>query len=170
MFLKMWRSPNTQTGQLLCVLLSWCQYCVGTGTPILQKVSAHLPHSESKWIYLLCQYLSSLQAHIELHDASIPPLRCHHDAFLMDMVCNSICFPPVGISKTNYCCMFLNVLLLSDIVMPCGTCINPAAYDGQGALYWINTNNQVHCPSSKSWETFMESVEAVLKYAMQSQT
>ena len=37
-FIKLWRSPTTQAGQLLRVVISWTQYCTGTSTPILQDV------------------------------------------------------------------------------------------------------------------------------------
>ena len=67
-------------------------------------------------------------------------------------------FSPAGIQKINYCCMYLNVLLLSDIVMPCGTHLDPAAYDGKPTLYWIDTNNQVHQarPGKLSWKLWKQ--------------
>ena len=142
-FLKLWRSPKTPPGKLLRILLSWCQFCVGISTPVLQNVTTPLPHFESQWILSLRDYLKAVNGYIEIADTIIPPLRRTHDAFIMDLV--FISHPkPAHIRKINYCRMYLNVVLLSDIVLPCGTRIDPAAYEGRQDLYYTSPNNQVH--------------------------
>ena len=74
-FLKMWRTPTTQAGKLLCILMTWCQFCVGTGTSVLHNVHSPWPHFESHWIASIRQYLKSVNGHVEFHSASIHPLR-----------------------------------------------------------------------------------------------
>ena len=46
-FIKFWRSPTTQPGCLLRILMDWCQYCVGTQTAVLQDVHSTWQHFES---------------------------------------------------------------------------------------------------------------------------
>ena len=152
--LKMWRSPGTQTGKLHRILLSWWQYCVCTQSPILQDVHTKWPRFESKWISSIHQYLQSVDGYVELLQPGIAPLRRIQDAFIMDTALAGGHLKPASIRKINYCRMYLNVLLLSDIVMPCGTRIDPADYDGTKALYSINNHNQVHQPSpgKKAWQ------------------
>ena len=57
LFMKLWRSPTTQAGKLLRVVVSWAQYCVGTSHPVLQDVTTKWPHFESKWLNSLRSYL-----------------------------------------------------------------------------------------------------------------
>jgi hypothetical protein len=45
----------------------------------------------------------------------IQPLQRMRDLFLMDTSCNSGLFTPAELKRLNYCCLYLNVLTLSDV-------------------------------------------------------
>ena len=109
-FLKLWRSPESQAGKLLRVAYSWAQYSVGTGTPIMQDTTAKWPHFESKWLQLLRQYLRDIGGTIRVLDIFIPKLQRRHDLFLMDEVLSSKKFGSAAIKRINYCRLYLNVV------------------------------------------------------------
>ena len=48
-FLQHWRK-NTVVGQLLRVLVNWCNYSVGMSTSVLSNVHTPLPHLGSMWV------------------------------------------------------------------------------------------------------------------------
>ena len=83
----------------------------------------------------------------------------------MDVVLTCGHFKPAAIRKINYCRMYLNVLLLSDIVMPCGTRLDPAAYEGTRALYFTTPNHYVHQtkPGKKSWKCWRKLLNSLCK-------
>ena len=164
-FIKFWRSPSTQAGKLLRILLSWCQYCVGTKAAVLQDVHSIWPHFESRWISSLRQYLSTTSGQLELNNSDTAMHRRFHDAHIMDVALTCGRFKAATIRRINYCRMYLNVLVLSDIVMPCGTRFDPAAYEGTKALYFTNPNHQVHQekPGWKSWKTWRKLLNILCK-------
>ena len=133
--------------------MAWCQYCVGTKAGVLQDVHSIWPHFESKWISSLRQYLSMVSGQLELNSC-LPSHRRQNDAHIMDVALTSGRFKAAAIQRLNYCRLYLNVLLLSDIIMPCGTQLDPAAYEGNKALYFTNPHHRVSQakPGQKSWK------------------
>lgn len=128
-FLKFWRSPGTETGKLLRITVSWAQYCSGISHSLLEHPEVKLPYLESRWLQSLRQYLADVQGTIQLYDAPVAQRQREGDLFLMDVaIANG--FKPAELRRVNYCRMYLNVLLLSDIVTPCGKFIDPAMYVG----------------------------------------
>ena len=51
----------------------------------------------------------------------------------MDIAILDGCFKATALKRVNYCQMYLNVTLLSDVTNPEGTCINDAMYRGHYA-------------------------------------
>ena len=147
-FLKVWRSPHTQLGQLLRVAMAWCHFSAGTGTSLLLNVQTKLPHLESKWISSLQQFLHQVNGHITLDNTYMQPKQRVHDRYIMDLAlyCGSK-FKPADIKRINYCRLHLNILLLSNITMPCGSRLDPAAYKGdKNSLFSSTTNHNIHQP------------------------
>ena len=72
----------------------------------------------------------------------------------MDTAINSRKFGPAALHRINYCRMYLNVLLLSDITSPNGKHIDNAAYTGdRDAMPPLETLHSVHQtkPNDKAW-------------------
>ena len=150
LFMKIWRSPNT----LLRIVLSWAQYCVGTSTPVLQDVTAKWPHFESKWLNSLQTYLRDIGGQLRLHTHGVNKLQRLNDSFIMDVAITSRKFGPAALRCINYCQMYLNVLLVSDIASPNGRKIDQAAYAGdKQALQSYDSGDSVHQtkPNCKAW-------------------
>ena len=63
----------------------------------------------------------------------------------------------MAIKRLNYCRMYLNVLLLSDIATPCGKEIDPTMYDGvpDNMSSWSEQHsvNQPR-PNEKAWKVW----------------
>jgi hypothetical protein len=78
----------------------------------------------------LHEYLASVDGIIKLDQPPLVPLQRVHDSYIMDMVLASGRFKRAALKRVNYCHLYLNVLLLSDIVTPCGRYIDPDAATG----------------------------------------
>ena len=120
LFLKLWRSPATQAGELLRITVSWAQFCVGTSTPILQDVGSKWPHFKAKWLKALRNYLRDIGGKICFSENYVPTTQRNKDKFLMDLVLSSKKFGPAAMKHINYCRLYLNVILVSDITSPNG--------------------------------------------------
>jgi hypothetical protein len=140
-FIKHWRS-STQPGQLLRIAVSWTQYVAGTGVSFLTDISSPLPHLESKWLASLRTFLSTISGSIEVDDNIVQPLQRLHDCYLMDTVVSASHFSPKQIRLIHYCCLYLQVLTLSDITLANGISLDPAIYNGTRSL--LSPETQLH--------------------------
>ena len=131
LFMKFWRSPDSIPGKLLRITMAWNQFCAGIGAPILVDTATILPHLEAKWTVSLRTFLKDVSSTIQLDDPFIAPLQRKHDAFIMDIAIHSGKFTAAELRRLNYCCMHLNVLLLSDIATANGKEIDATMYNGQ---------------------------------------
>ena len=151
LFMKFWRSRTTTTGKLLRVAVAWAQFCAGIRSPILEDTSTQLPHLEAEWLSSLRQFLQDVQGQLELDTPFVTPLQRQGDAFLMDLAIQSGKFKPTQLRQLNYCRLYLNVLLVSDISNANGTNLNPETY--RGSPPDVTTKHKVNQkrPNSKSW-------------------
>jgi hypothetical protein len=85
LFIKFWRSKETETGIFLRITMTWAQYTVGTSVPIFSETKTKLVQLEAKWLASLRQYLHDVEGTIELDDDWVAPLQREHDAFIMDI-------------------------------------------------------------------------------------
>ena len=155
LFLTSWRTPNSHTGKLLRITVSWAQYCSGTGTSIFIDTATKLPHLESHWLKSMRQYLNAIQGRLEIGSEFVPKLQREHDSFIMDAVLLAgEMFKPAEIRMVNYCRMYLRVSTVADISNAAGTHIDLGMY--KGAESAINTNSKwyhVHQkrPNARAW-------------------
>jgi hypothetical protein len=84
LFIKFWRSPESQPGILLRITMTWAQYTVGSCVPILSETKTVLEHLEAEWLVSLRQFLQDVDGTIELDDDCVAPLQREH-AFIMDI-------------------------------------------------------------------------------------
>jgi len=139
--------------------MSWIQFQVGTGTPILQDTSSELPHLESKWISSLRLALHEFNASIELDDPQIPPLQRDKDSYLMDHVIASGKFTPSDIKRINYCRLYLQAITISDISNIQGTQNDQAFLIGDSLPTSSSSNRQPvkqDKPDPTSWTKWKE--------------
>ena len=129
-FMKLWRSPNFQAEKLQQVTVSWAQHRVVTSMAILQDVTSKWPHFRAKWPKSLQQYLYNIGGQIQLKNPFKPQLLHQNDMFLMDVALLSNKYKPASLKQINYCHLYLNVTLLSDITCPNGSHLDKAPYDG----------------------------------------
>ena len=150
--MKFWRSRTTTAGKLLRIAIAWAQFCAGIRSPILEDTSTKLPHLEAEWILSLRQFLQDVQGQLELDTPFVTQLQRQGDAFLMDVAIQSGKFKPIQLRRLNYCRLYLNVLLVSDVCNANGTELDPEAYHGSQPA--VTTKHKVNqsCPNSKSWK------------------
>ena len=79
LFLRHWRRPQSTTGKLLRVTLSWFQQQAGVLFPILEDVHTRLPQLESKWVASLREFLASIDSSVHVDNPTIKPLQRAHD-------------------------------------------------------------------------------------------
>ena len=101
--MKLWRSPCTQAGKPLQVVVSWAHYCVGTSAPVLQDVKTKWPHFESKWLNSLQNYLRDIGGHIQLSHPGVSKLQRNNDIFIMEVAINSKLFGHAALRRIKYC-------------------------------------------------------------------
>lgn len=123
-FIKYWRGSN-EIGTLLRIMTKWVHHSLGISKFFLEEVSVDLPHLEADWAKSLRQFLSSYTMTIKLqnNESVIPPLARVNDLFIMDHVLDSGNFSRKQIKMINYCRLYLNATLLSDITDLSGTTI-----------------------------------------------
>lgn len=154
-FIKYWRTPKTQSGQMLRLVMSWIQYCAGTGSSVLMDVETKMPHLESMWITSMRDYLASIGARLELLQEYIPERQREGDTYIMDHVLAHATFKPKQIKAINWCRLYLGVVTIADMSNAAGTHILQGMYDGdKTAINNTNRWHQVHQkrPDSKSWK------------------
>ena len=70
----------------------------------------------------------------------------------MTVALESRCFKPAQLKQPNYCQLYLNVLLVSDIATAKGDFIEPLMFSGQAkpavTKHKVNQNK----PSAKAWK------------------
>jgi hypothetical protein len=119
-FLKHWRLPSSQIGQLLRIAVSWFQVALGTRVSFLVDTDTVLPHFKS-WLQSLHTFLSHCGGSFSLDNYHIPTLQWDDDCYIMDKVLSLALFTPPQIRRINYCRLYLHVITLSAICTAPGT-------------------------------------------------
>ena len=154
-----------QAGKLLRITVSWAQFCVGTSTPILQYVGSKWPHFEAQWLKALRNYLRDIGGEICLSENYVPTMQRNKDKFLMDLVLSSKKLGPAAIKRINYCRLYQNVVLLSDISSPNGRHLDRAAYEGNFAgMKSTNPGHRVNQkkPNNKAWKEWRKFLHSLV--------
>jgi hypothetical protein len=132
-FLKFWHTDG-DAGSLLRIALSWNQLMAGVSWPILQNVTAPLPHLGTKWMPSLRDFLSSIDSEIELDNSFLYPIQREHDFHIMDRVLGSGKFKPREVRLLNYCRLFLGVTTISNVTTADGKDIDCTMFLGTPTL------------------------------------
>ncbi|KAI2493074.1 hypothetical protein MHU86_21458 [Fragilaria crotonensis] len=152
-YLRHWRT-RTLVGDLLRMVLEWCNYVAVLSVSILENTSCKLPHLESKWIASLRDYLHSVGASIQVDADGIPPLEQENDDYVMERVVRSRQFKASEIRKINYCRLYLQAVMLSDLATVTGDVLDDTKLSGNPSLQSSRSRwNGVHQekPSPLEW-------------------
>jgi hypothetical protein len=75
---------------------------------------------EACWFASLRLFLGCIGAQIEVDNSFALPLQREHDSYIMDAVLESGQFMPIEIDQINYCCLFLQAVMVSDLTLADG--------------------------------------------------
>jgi hypothetical protein len=82
---------QSKADQLLRIAtIAWFQEQTGVSYSILDNVHSPLSQLESKWLNCLWQFLSSIDARLQLNQPTVPPVQHLYDAHIMDVIQNSL--------------------------------------------------------------------------------
>jgi hypothetical protein len=87
-----------------------------------------------------------------LDDAYIPARQREHDFYIMDVVLADSSYPSSDIQRINYCRLYLQATIASDICLPSGRTIDPAMLQGiPSALSSVSLHHHTvqPCPLAK---------------------
>ena len=152
LFMKTWRTPDSLQGKLLRVTMAWAQYTAGTGISILDDTTTTMPHLESEYLQSMRGYLSSTRSILELKEDFVVPKQREEDTFLMTITLESQKFKPAQLRRLNYCRMYLNVLLLSNITTAKGDYIEPLMFSGDTQPAITTHKVKQAKPNAKAWK------------------
>ena len=152
LFMKSWRTPDSLQGKLLRVTLAWAQYNAGTSISILEDTTTNMPHFESEYLASLRGYLASTRSVIELNENFVEPKQRDGDEFLMTIALASQKFKPAQLKRINYCRMYLNILLVSDITNAKGDYIDHLVFSGEAPPAITKHKVNQAKPNDKAWK------------------
>ena len=116
---------------LSLIAISWAQLLASMGFPILNDVQTLIPHLyPMKWMPSIRQYMPCNNSHVTLEQTFVTPLQCECDIHIMDLVLQHTDHPTT-LKIFNTCRMYLQVILLSDIVTANRCNILPGIVQGQ---------------------------------------
>ena len=112
-------------------MISWAQLLASMGFPILDNAQTCIPHLYlMKWITCIRQYMPCNNCHITLEWTFITPLQCEHNIHSMDLALQHTDHTTT-LKILNACWMYLQVILLRNIVSTHGCNILPGIVQGQ---------------------------------------
>ncbi len=132
-FVKHWRSYDSTAGKLSRIALAWAQHNSGSEFPLLEYPEYPVPHLETPWFSSLRTFLSQARASIRLDRTFAYPRQRENDQYLMDAFKKSRHFDDREMRILNYCRLYLQVTVTSDICEPTGRRINRWMVDGDAS-------------------------------------
>jgi exonuclease III len=154
LFLKHWRAGNT-AGTLLRIAIAWAQLLSGSGSPILEDTSTQFPQlSILRWITSLRAFLQTINAKLILDTRFVTPIQRQGDIHLTDLFMRQTSFKPSHLAPLTACRLYLQVVMLSDIVIPSGFEIEATCFEQTRPLH-----SSIHSlfpyqinPSKSAWD------------------
>ena len=98
------------------------------------------------------RYLASTGGFLELKEDFVVPKQRDADKFLMTITLESQKFKPAQLRRINYCRMYLNVLLVSDITTAKGDYIESAMFSGNAQPVITKHKANQAKPNAKAWK------------------
>ena len=129
-FLRFWRLPSTQAGQLLRISVAWLQVATGVSFSVFQDVSTSITYSDSLWLMSIREYLNTIGGQMELSPNYVPRMARENDSFIMDLILASNWFNARELKALNWCRLYLQAVFISDVSNVHGTHIDMNMYKG----------------------------------------
>jgi hypothetical protein len=140
-------------GNLIQIEITYVQLCTGVLSPFFQWPYPYFAKwIDHTWISSVWKYSHQIGISIELENTWLPTLYRKGDQSLMELLL-SLHLHPSTISEINQCCLFLQVITISDITTADGNLILPEVLEGASIPYrssvlsWPRQN----CPHHNAW-------------------
>jgi hypothetical protein len=145
-----------KTSSLLHISLSYLQLAVGSSVNVCLLYPSTYKHwIDSCWLVSFWDFLYRVQLTITTTKHWLPKLTCKDDKVLMDHFI-ALGYPASTLGVLNHCRLYLQIIMLSDIVSADGTCIIQDIFyglqliDRHSTLKWL----QQQRPPNKDWEVW----------------
>jgi len=118
------------TGSLILILLSYLQIFIGSSKSVFsQSFSTFAKWVDYNWLTSLWQFTSQAKIVLDIEHKWLPQLPRENDAFIMDLAL-TYRFTPMQLKYINHCCLYLQVLTISEITDASGHHILTTATQG----------------------------------------
>ena len=153
---------GSDIGKLYISCLSQAQLLLRLETPILEDPNQGMRHLTDPWISHVVCSLKLLDATIKIPTLKRFPLARIRDQFLMQLA-HSVTDAPIKLHQFQACCLFLQVLRVSNITTADGNSILITAWKGQSvpstSIYeWPRQEN----PPIQCWKVWRTILHATL--------
>jgi hypothetical protein len=128
LLVKHLRTPG-QFRSLLLVNLQWYQVISGVSYSPLQVPEAKLPYLEHAWLDSTRQFLKHCSAQLEIPEIVLPQPKRVNDTCIMEALLR-LNLAPTTLRQLNFCRLWLQVTLVSDISNLQGSQIERTAWTG----------------------------------------
>jgi len=149
---------HDQVGQQILCILSELQLFIGSSSPVLSlPFKVYGQWVGEYWLVSIWRHMSQIGFTLEVENAWRPSLSCQHDIAIMDAAMQYN-FTAQQLKQINFCRMYLQVIMLSDIVDASGTRILSSAFHG---TIDVTRSSKLHwpawqCPNSwTSWKQLL---------------
>ena len=110
-----------QPCELLLICIQESQVNSSMSFALLEYPTQPCPHLEGQWLSSTRSSLASISGSISLSNLYTISCLREHDQHIMDALVSSTNFSTQRMQGLNYCCLFLQITLLSEITNNSGT-------------------------------------------------
>jgi hypothetical protein len=124
-------SSQDDVGKMILIAISYLQLTLGVHRPFfIMQYSLFAKWIDKLWLTLVWQHTSQLQIVLEIEKQWMPHQPRTHDTFLMEYAL-TLNLLACSIKLINQCCLYLQVLTLSDLSSADGKHLLPSALSHQ---------------------------------------
>ena len=162
-FIQTLRTANLPAQLLKLTIHEW-QIHSGVSFSLLECPTRSCPHLEGPWLCSLRQFLASISASI-ITSIPLPVVpRRTNDRHLMDLFNSMLSLGPQRMKRLNYCRLYLQITLTSEIVTADGSALIPHFWGGSGPRPEppLLKYPRQGCPDSSVWKEWRAAIRKVL--------
>jgi hypothetical protein len=137
---------------------------VGVSFSIFDDVVHSLPHFESEWLRLVCNFLCILQGPLRLDLKFVPEIQQVSNTFILDHVLDCSDFTNREIRKINYCRLYLQAIMVSNIFSAPGSKLMSGFRFGDYTIWsgvtYVHKTNQAK-PNNSTWRLWSRAMNLI---------